>query len=275
MSVPRSKISWTDFSGGDANFVLRGRAAGDCEVSPGCANCYAGAILRRSGLTPEHTTFNPDKLRRLAAKRFESRGDLFRRGFGARPLVFVCDMGDLFHESIDLNIINVAIETFAMREDVDWQVLTKRPARMAELAAKRGQWPGNVWAGTTVENQRMADERIPLLLQVPAKVRFLSCEPLLGPIDIDAAMYPEPRWGMNAFGHTDGFGYEALLQWVIVGGESGPKLRPFDVAWARSLRDQCYTAGVPFFLKQGSALRPGQDDVLDGQTWKQIPSHDA
>jgi protein gp37 len=267
MPVPRSKIAWTDYSGGDANFVLRGRAAGDCEVSPGCANCYAGAILRRSELTPKRTTVFPGKLGRLARVKFVPLLEPFRRGPGSRPLVFVCDMGDLFHEAVPDNVIFDALDMMTERADVDWQVLTKRPARMAALAHAYPDWPANVWTGVTVENQKAADERIPLMLQVPAAVRFLSCEPLLNLIDI--------RGFLGGYCSWESTGNGPFVNWVIVGGESGPKRRPFDVDWARSLRDQCAAAGVPFFYKQGSALRPGLDDVLDGRTYKAFPETPA
>lgn len=261
--MKRSNITWTDWSGGDANFVIRGRTAGDCEVSPGCAHCYAGAILRRNGQTPEHTTVYPDKLARLARWQPVEAGTPYRRGAGSRPLVFVCDMGDLFHDAVPGGFIRDALDMMEQRADVDWQVLTKRPESMAEIARKRKDWPVNVWAGVTVENQRTADERIPLLLQVPSRVRFLSMEPLLGAEDIRPYL-PNLEIG--------GAEFEPWINWVIVGGESGPKRRPFSLDWARDLRDQCHAAGVAFFFKQGSGLRPGTGDVLDGQTYKQFPA---
>jgi hypothetical protein len=125
---------------------------------------------------------------------------------------------------------------------LDWQLLTKRPwnayywwNRQGESVLGRGAeawWPSNAWIGTTVENQEWADKRIKWLLRIPADVRFLSCEPLLGPIDL-SAICPDDR-----------------LDWVIAGGESGPKARPSHPDWFRSLRDQCQSAGVPYFFKQ-------------------------
>lgn len=279
MSVPRSKITWTDYSGGPANFVLRGRSAGDCEVSPGCANCYAGAILRRSGATSAHTTWSDAKLRQLAHTKFLSGEMPFRRGPGSTPLVFVCDMGDLFHEAVPTTFILMALHAMADRPDVDWQVLTKRPRRMAYIGSEYF-WPSNVWAGTSVENRAMAAERIPWLLEVPAKVRFLSMEPLLERVDLRSvvvaderelnALTGEGQWTVQHIAVSPEPG--ASVNWVIVGGESGPKRRPFDSAWARTLRDQCQAAGVAFFYKQGSARFPGQDDQLDGRTWKEFPA---
>lgn len=253
MTVKRSNISWTDYSGGDANFVIRGRVAGDCEVSPGCAHCYAGAILRRNSRTSERTAYYPDKLARLARTVFVPGETPYRRGVHARPTVFVCDMGDLFHEAVPDWFILDALGVMAYRDNIDWQVLTKRPVRMVEMVRMYGGWPANVWAGVTVEDQARADERIPLLAQVPAVVRFLSMEPLLGPV------YRIPE-GVN---------------WIIVGGESGPKRRPFGKSWAGYVRDWCVQRGVPFFYKQGAALRPGQDTLLDGRLWQQYPDGDA
>ncbi len=257
MSVPRSKISWTDWSSGDANFVIRGRASGDCEVSPGCANCYAGAILRRNGMTPEHTTVYPDKLARLRRAKFEPGETPFRRGPGSRPLVFVADMGDLFHAAVPHLFIEEAFDVMGERVDVDWQVLTKRPERMVHFAEHYG-WPANVWAGVSVENQAMADERIPLLLQVPARVRFLSMEPLLERVDLRRTCARSLVW--------------TGPHWIIVGGESGAKRRPFDVDWARDVRDVCRRYDLRFFYKQGAGRFPGQDDLLDGRTHKEFPN---
>ncbi len=118
---------------------------------------------------------------------------------------------------------------------------------MYELG-REGWHFNNIWLGVTCENQRTANERIPLLLQTSAAVRFLSCEPLLEEIDINKAMYPEG--GNSFFGFTDGFGYEAFIDQVIVGGESGPKARPCDLEWIRSLVRQCQYADVPVFVKQ-------------------------
>jgi len=132
-----------------------------------------------------------------------------------------------------------------------------------------GAWPRpNIWLGTSVEDQRSADERIPLLLDTPSTVRFLSCEPLLAPIDLCKASGAPST-------HPHGPSCAAWLErlhWVIVGGESGPRYRSMDLEWARSLRDQCQAAGVPFFFKQVGGRTPkagGRD--LDGRTWDEMP----
>jgi protein gp37 len=249
MSIPRSTIGWTDYSGGDANFVLRGKAPGECEVSAGCANCYAYALRNRDPKrAADVTTWDAGKLARLARVRLGGEG--LRRGPGARPMCFVVDMGDLFHPRVPEDFIMQALGIMGDRADVDWQVLTKRPERMAALWGDVRPWPGNVWAGVTAETQAMAAARIPHLARVPAPVRFVSVEPMLEPVILDLGG----------------------LAWVICGGESGPGRRPFDVAWARGLGDRCDAAGVPFFYKQGSARYPGRDCILDGAERKAWPT---
>jgi len=126
-------------------------------------------------------------------------------------------------------------------------------------------WPlPNVWLGVTTENQGTANDRIPLLLQTPAAVRFLSCEPLLGPIDLSGFFAPADEYGELSTPRVGKDG-SPVIKWVIVGGESGPKFRPMDPAWALSIKEQCDEAGVAFFYKQGAALKSGQDERLPGK----------
>lgn len=199
--------------------------------------------------------------------------------------IFVNSMSDLFHESVPDEWIDRIFAVMALCPQHIFQVLTKRPARMHQylhgacgriadrviaLRAERGDkgavvplphiqpgspwWPlANVWLGVSVENQAAADERIPLLLQTPAAVRFISAEPLLGPVSID-------RWLLSVAGlicrREIGGPLWPNLDWVICGGESGPGARPMHPDWARSLRDQCVSAGVPFFFKQWGKWKP-------------------
>lgn len=157
MTVSRSTISWTDFSAGDANFVLRGKKKGDCEVSEGCVNCYAGQLrLRNASKADDETTYSPMKLARLARVKVPPP---FRRDNG-RPMVFVVDMGDLFHANVPSDFIMDALAVMRSRPDVDWQVLTKRVERMAFLWSNAPSFPINVWCGVTVENQKRAHERL-------------------------------------------------------------------------------------------------------------------
>jgi protein gp37 len=135
---------------------------------------------------------------------------------------------------------------------LNWLLLTKRPQSILSMVPWSGAFPDNVWIGTSVENQRRADERVPLLLEVPAVVRFLSCEPLLEAVDLSAWL--------------------PALQWIICGGESGPSARPMAVEWARSLRDVCVEAGVPYFFKQwGGRTSKAGGRLLDGQLWDEVP----
>lgn len=214
---------------------------GCTKVSPGCAHCYMYRDKRRFGLDPEtvvrsKTTFNaPLKWR-------------------DRALVFTCSWSDFFHEAADAWRPE-AWDIIRRTPHLTYQILTKRPERIAaHLPDDWGEgWP-NVWLGTSVENQRWVS-RIDHLCAVPARVRFLSCEPLLGPVDLGAALWRPmamselPAYALND-GCSDGIAPRGLLHWVIAGGESGPRARPMELDWARSLRRQCHTAGVAFFLKQ-------------------------
>src|SRR3990172_352250 len=175
-----------------------------------------------------------------------------------RPrLIFVNSMSDLFHEGVPEDYIRQVFDVMAQADWHTFQVLTKRSRRLAELAP-RLRWPDNVWTGVSVENQRWTT-RIDDLRRVPAPVRFLSCEPLLGPLQLD----------LNG------------IAWVIVGGESGPRARRMKPEWARSVRDQCLAARVPFFFKQWGAydeagVRRGKmksGRSLDQRAWEQLPSH--
>jgi protein gp37 len=249
--IERSEIGWTDYSGDIANFVLRGKQKGDCEVSTGCANCYAFTLRNRNRAQAANiTTYNGAKLAALGRVELRENGQPYRRGLGARPMVFVVDMGDLFHDLVPDAFILRAIDTLAGRPDVDWQILTKRAERMARLLVPLGELPPNLWIGVTAENQKCLDKRLPLLAQVRAAVRFASCEPLLGPVTLPMG----------------------VINWLIVGGESGGDRRPFYAAWARALRDWCQAAGVAMFYKQGSAYKQGRDYLLDGQEVKQWPA---
>lgn len=218
---------------------------GCTKVSEGCRNCYAEGIAKRFWGERKFTDVrcHPD---RLDAPRHWKKP---RR-------VFVNSMSDLFHPDVPFEFIDRVFGAMTMACEHTFMILTKRPRMMLDwfnwtTHNKTGLWPlPNVWLGVTVENQKAANERIPLLLKTPAVVRFVSVEPMLGEVDMTQAMYGINPPGMNVFGFTDGFGYEACLDWVICGGETGPGARPMHPDWARSLRDQCQSAGVPFFFKQ-------------------------
>ena len=262
MPVRRSNIGWCDFSGADLNFII-----GCTPVSEGCLNCYARRIREgRQGRDFSKVQLYPEKLRRLARARFEEKGIPFRRGPGSpqslglrtkgRPIAFPVDMGDLFHPDVPDEFTLEALQVMARRDDVDWAVLTKRVERVIEferIHLSRVQrsfqrqplisgFPSNVWIGVTVENQKRADERIPLLLKVRAAVRWVSVEPMLEPIDL--SKYLCLSWAMcelKRWYHTGEFEPPddsippapkdgvRLIDWVIVGAESGPDRRPFDL----------------------------------------------
>ena len=171
-------------------------------------------------------------------------------GWRAPRVVFVNSMSDLFHARVPLDFVRDVFDVIADTPQHTYQVLTKRSLRLRRLA-DRLPWPPNLWMGVSVENANVAS-RIDHLRQVPAAVRFLSCEPMLGPLDdIDLG----------------GIG------WVIAGGESGPNYRPMHLEWARGLRDACKDAGVPFFFKQWGGRTPkalGRE--LDGELWDEMPA---
>ena len=185
------------------------------------------------------------------------------RSWRAPRHVFVNSMSDLFHRDIPKAFIR---ECFEVMMEVDrhvYQILTKRPSRAAKFVARNADLlpdglPEHIWIGTSIEDQSV-DYRVRHLIEVAAKIRFLSCEPLIAPLDL----------GVFLNGPGD-------LHWIIVGGESGPGARPADPAWVRLLRDECVVAGVPFFFKQWGGTTPkagGRE--LDGETWDQYPLNDA
>lgn len=282
----KTGIEWTD--------ATLNPMRGCRRVSSGCVNCYAEGVAGRfcgpgqpyEGLVDETSkgfrwngkgVFLPEKLE-----------DPLR--WKKPRKVFVNSMSDVFFQEFSFEQIAALFAVMTVASKHQFQVLTKRPERGLDFFEQLGteapfeecldcldaiapgaaalvpgiieyDWPApNVWMGVSVENQQAADARIPALLQMPAAVRFLSCEPLLGPVDLAP--------------YLDG------LDWVIVGGESGPRARPMDAEWARSLRDQCVEAGVPFFFKQWGAhdehgKRVGKKSAgkqLDGEVWQQYPN---
>jgi len=164
-------------------------------------------------------------------------------------MVFVCSMGDLFHEDAPEEYIKQVFDVMGKSAPHTFQILTRRPARMLNILTKSAWWnndtPRNIWLGVSVENQEAADERIPILLQIPAAVRFVSAEPMLGQMNLRQYLADQPPYSI----------FEGLpaLDWVIAGGESGPGARPMRPYWVRNLRDQCQEAEVPLFMKEWGA----------------------
>lgn len=242
-----SKIEWTDATWNPVR--------GCTKVSEGCRNCYAETFAERWRGVEGHPYEQGFDVRMVPKKLDEP---LHWR----KPRrVFVNSMSDLFHEAIPTHYIHDVFATMGAARQHTFQVLTKRPHRMLGVLTsgyfpekyhddygplQSRFWPlPNVWLGVSVEDQKTADERIPLLLKTPAAVRFLSCEPLLGPVNLDSGSRGgPPRYLSYEVDHY------ARIDQVIVGGESGSRARPMHPNWARSIRDQCQAAGVPYFYKQ-------------------------
>ena len=233
-----SKIEWTD--------ATWNPVTGCNKISPGCKLCYAERLagrLQRMG-NPKYSkgfdlTLHPDALELPLHWR--------------KPrTIFVNSMSDLFHDKVPDEFVH---QVFDIMERASWhyyQVLTKRPERAVSLNAEL-PWPEQVWLGVSVESERYV-HRIDLLRETDAAVKFLSLEPLLGPLP-----------ALNLDG----------INWVIVGGESGPGARPMDGDWARDIREQCVEASVPFHFKQwGGVFKKRHGRILDGRTWDEMPAVD-
>lgn len=321
----KTTIEWTDFTSNPIRFRVKGSGerAWHCEkVSPGCAHCYAeGLELGRFGLgwpfTPAggkdlEAYLDEDELKKILTMKPREPG---RLGAGKPRMIFIGDMTDIFGDWVPDVWLDKLFAVMALRPDLIFQVLSKRAHRMAEyfkdkqrhnsieLAAEALK-PGreamggkhilpllplpNVWLGVSVEDQPRADERIPHLLRCPAAVRWLSCEPLLGPLDLDQPRcekhdrefarvdehYGEICTECAADGGTgempcgmwlDGCAIEnkSGIGWVVLGGESGRFARPPHPDWFRSLRDQCQAEGVPFFFKQWGGWLPASIESAD------------
>lgn len=233
---------------------------GCTKVSAGCKNCYAETM---SGRNPAVLgVWGPRGTRVVAAESYwrqPIKWNAAAAAAGERHRVFCASLADVFEgpETMPASewpkVVAARARLFDLISDtpnLDWLLLTKRPQNIMQMLIDAGRGfqdlPPWVWIGTSVEDQAAADERIPHLLRVPARVRFLSCEPLLGPVDLR-------EWfdaGHESGGPAGWVGEPIGIHWVIVGGESGAGARPMHPEWARSLRDQCVAAGVKFFFKQ-------------------------
>lgn len=254
-----SKIEWTDNT---ANFWW-----GCFKVSPGCANCYADTLANRWGKSiwgPAKTTSR--ELKKGVWSELPKWNERAKSS-GKREKVFVMSMGDFFEDHPQVTEWrDRALALIQECKHLDFQVLTKRPENvisMIEVANSHSfsdaeMWfyaNPHVWIGTSVENQEQADKRIPELRRIPAAIRFLSMEPLLGAV----SLYPHIE---TEYDPELEHGSYSAVDWVIVGGESGHGKRPFNPDWARAIRDQCAAAGVPFFMKQWDKVKPIPDDLM-------------
>ena len=231
-----SSIEWTE--------ATWNPLTGCTKVSQGCKHCYAERMSKRLKAMGSPGYENGFKLT-LHPDRLESP-----LHWSKPKMIFVNSMSDLFHKNVPLEFIQQVFETMERASWHRFQVLTKRAEIVAALSDQL-RWPDNVWMGVSVENQRYV-HRIDYLRQTGARVKFLSLEPLLGPL---------PNLDL-----TD-------IDWAIVGGESGPKARPMNPAWATEIRDQCVEAGVAFFFKQwGGVNKKKTGRLLDGRTWDEMPA---
>lgn len=233
----RTGIEWTE--------ATWNPVSGCSKVSPGCAHCYAERISRRFGHTLEPW------LPEYAEKNVVMHADRLDQPLRwKRPrMIFVNSMSDLFHERIPLAFVRRVFDVMEQAEQHTFQILTKRHHRLVALAPHLA-WPNNVWMGVSIENRRWV-ERADYLRRVPAAVRFISAEPLLGPLD--------------ALDLSD-------IDWLIAGGESGRGHRPMNVEWARALRDRCDREGVAFFFKQwGGPTAKSGGRMLDGAEHSAMP----
>lgn len=231
----KSSIEWTEMTWNPVT--------GCTKVSQGCKNCYAERMARR--------------LKAMGVERYRNQFDLTMhhdlidqpRRWSKPRLVFVNSMSDLFHEDVDVEFIQRVIVTMRDCPQHTFQILTKRSRRLRHLSESLC-WPPNVWMGVSIENESVV-HRVHDLQKVPCAVRFLSCEPLLGPLQ-DLPL--------------DG------IDWVIVGGESGPGARPVDPDWIRAIRSQCRRSNTPFFFKQwGGVWKKRNGRELDGLTYDEMP----
>ncbi len=231
MASTNTGIEWTDKTWNPTT--------GCTKVSPGCTHCYAEALTKRfTGNFPNgfKFTMHPDRLLQPKTWRNPSR-------------IFVNSMSDLFHEDMPFEYLEKVFKVMAETPQHVYQILTKRHDRLAELAPSLS-WASNVWMGVSVESQAFI-HRVDALRKVPAKVRFLSCEPLLGPLTLN----------------LEG------IDWVIVGGESGLGCRPIDVPWVQEIQQQTQSNGVAFFFKQwGGRTAKAGGRLLDNRVWSEMPA---
>lgn len=258
-------IAWTNHT---ANFW-----AGCQRVSPGCENCYAEVrVTGEMGLPVWGPPSTTRRHRLKSAWKDVPKWNRKAAKENTRYKVFVSSLSDIFEDHPDLP--DWRSEALALLEsctNLDVQLLTKRPENILRLAPQSWikNWPKHVWIGTTVEDQKRAEQRIPFLLGVPAAVRFLSCEPLLEAVDLTNGR--KNRWSTPTRHTPEWYPCEWTdpgesfipVQWVIVGGESGPNARPFNLMWARSIINDCKKAGVPVFMKQ---YGDNPVETVDGST---------
>lgn len=268
-----TKIEWVQAQDG-ARGESWNPVTGCSPCSAGCLNCYAGRMAQRlKGRygypkdNPFRVTFHPDKLNQPLRWKKPRR-------------IFTVSMGDLFHKDVKWNWQYKIFEIMVINQNHTYLVLTKRPERMQKVLAdvwfhlcRNYPWLQNnlplknVWIGITAENQEMADKRIPILLQIPAAVRFISVEPMLSDIDLKLHDYAKSCGSRSV--------RRQFLNWILCGTESGAKRRPAKIEWIRNLKDQCVSAGIPFFMKQiehNDRVSHNMDEWPDDLGIREFPS---
>ena len=277
----KTGISWTDHTFNPW--------WGCVKVSPACQNCYAETLSKRLGLSVWGAV-SPRRWFSAAHWREPLKWNKAAEKAGVRRRVFCASMADVFEggsSDLDDQRANlwVLIKSTPM---LDWLLLTKRPENIRRMFPAGWSTPQpNVWLGVTAENQECANKRIPILLQIPAVVRFVSAEPLLGPVTFRWPIWdddtpnerrvnqlpPVMRDGRILAGSIDHLDGLRMLDWVIVGGESSAGARLMQPEWARTIRNECIEAGVPFYFKQWGGNRPKSNGrELDGREWLEIPT---
>jgi len=239
-----TKIEWVLNSDGTLGKTWN-PITGCTKISAGCKNCYAERMSKRLAGRYGYPSKNPFQIT-LHRNRLEQPVSW------RKPLmIFLCSMSDFFHEDVPLDYNLDIIRIINKCTHHTFQILTKRSDRILKISQKIKRWPDNAWLGVTVETKD-CKKRITHLKQVDCAIKFLSCEPLLedlGELDLNG------------------------IDWVIVGGESGPGARPMHLKWATNLRDQCVSMGVPYFFKQwGGKNKKASGRILEGKEWSQIPN---
>ena len=234
----KSKIEWTESSWNPVT--------GCNKISEGCKNCYAERMAKRLQAMGQQNYVNGFE---VACHSHMLDAPLRWK----KPnMIFVNSMSDIFHKKVPFDFIKQVFDVMRIADQHLYQVLTKRAKRLLELSEIL-KWENHIWMGVTVENKTLK-YRIDCLRKTSAKVKFLSLEPLLGPLG-----------KLNLSG----------IDWVIVGGESGPQARPIEADWVREVRDQCIEQNVPFFFKQwGGVQKKKNGRVLDGVVWDEMPTHE-